>query len=524
MGMHGPLTAQGLGRSPYDDVVEGEGDDDTRQPSQLYDYHGRPVNPETRRVNRDIVRSHNEVMLVIGVAEPENPFAGPEAESQRRHEAYEKSIGLRLASSARRCIESVGLFGVHGLRQRILIYKRYSQIPFWELYQAARKDFSVSREILAGAPTGFLTNYVEQNISRLWAGDKHNMLARRCIHEIWSYIRVHLELYAALQRLGLTPSRLLLPSPKFFVPFTDESPMPPLTAPEDFTLPSLLRWIGGVFVSTTPFLVWVMAQRTVHDMTPRIWTQVFKRLPNTLSHAIPPPPLLPPPPPPPPPPTIPHPLNDNYGSYQENFPEGHNQHGTNAPPLQDADHHTISQPGSVDAIRRSSIYSTRGDDYASDDENEGVSATLISFDVEATESTDAPPGLWSAELRPSLAPESRSNAAQPPVYANTLLTQLPALFGSYILTDAITRILVVPYEASALRLVGRTLLLRRGRSCQGIYSVNLLSGISWTSAVNFFGTELLHLVLCVEVWAVFTSISQWFHMTEEEWKAEEGKG
>lgn len=72
-------------------------------------------------MNRDIVRSHNEVMLVIGVAEPENPFSGPEAESQRRHQAYEQSIGLGLASSAKLCVESVGIFGVHGLRQRILV-------------------------------------------------------------------------------------------------------------------------------------------------------------------------------------------------------------------------------------------------------------------------------------------------------------------------------------------------------------------------------------------------------------------
>jgi hypothetical protein len=60
-------------------------------------------------------------MLVIGVAEPENPNSGPEAESQRQHDAYEESIGRRLDSHAKRCIEMVGLFGIHGLRQRILV-------------------------------------------------------------------------------------------------------------------------------------------------------------------------------------------------------------------------------------------------------------------------------------------------------------------------------------------------------------------------------------------------------------------
>ena len=356
-------------------------------------------------------------------------------------------------------------------------------------------------------------------------------LTHRSVHDIWWYIRVHLELYVALQHLGLTPSSLLLPSPKFFVPFTDESPMPPPPAPEDFTLPSLLRWVGGLFISTTPFLVWVMAQSMLRDWTPQIWTWVFKQLPNTLSQGkkLPPPPPPTPPPPPhlSPPATVPQPSTDSdgSGSVQQDFPEGNSQHATNAIPLQDVDHHPNSRPGPMEAVRRPSVFSTRGDDYASDDdENEGVSATLISFDVEATESTDAPPGLWSAELRPSLASDSRSPESQPPVYLDTLLTQLPALIGSQIFTDAITRILMAPYEATALRLVSRTLLLRQGLSCQSIYSANLLSGLSWTSAVNFFGTELLHLVLCGEVWAVFTCISQWFHMTEEEWKAEEGKG
>lgn len=121
MGMQGPLTAQALGRSPYDEVVEGEGEGDRHLPAQQYDQRGRPVNPDTKRINRDIIRAHNEVMLVIGVAEPENTNGGPEAESRRRHEAYEEGIAMTLGKVSKRCIEAVGIFGVHGYRQRILV-------------------------------------------------------------------------------------------------------------------------------------------------------------------------------------------------------------------------------------------------------------------------------------------------------------------------------------------------------------------------------------------------------------------
>ncbi|KAG9505580.1 hypothetical protein J7337_002552 [Fusarium musae] len=125
MGMQGPLTAQALGRSPYDDVVEWDDDHDeppnTNDSGQQYDHRGRPINPETKRVNRDIIRSHNEVMLVIGVAEQENPTTNPEAESDKRHAMYEDDVGTNLAFSALRCVDAAGAFGLDGFRQRVLV-------------------------------------------------------------------------------------------------------------------------------------------------------------------------------------------------------------------------------------------------------------------------------------------------------------------------------------------------------------------------------------------------------------------
>ncbi|KAL3957550.1 hypothetical protein ACCO45_008128 [Purpureocillium lilacinum] len=511
MGMQGPLTAQALGRSPYDEVVPGEGEEDPRQPTQQYDYRGRPINPETRRMNRDIVRSHNEVMQVIGVAEPENPFSAPEAESQRRHGDYEEDVGLALVRPAIRCVESSGVFGLDGLRQRILIYRRYAQIPFRELYKDARNDFSVSRDLLAGAPTSLFTTFIERQVSRLWLNDPDRRFPRRCAHEVWSYLRVHLELYVALQHLGLTKSLTLLPSPKFFVPFTEESPIPAPPPLDDFTLPSLLRWVGGLFISTTPFLVWVMARRMSRDWKPQIWGQIYTRLPSTAMQAkkhrpISSPTLPPAPPPPPPSSTAPQRLNepdDGWTLVQDSQrEESQPDHTTIAP-----DQPPTSHPGPVEA--------RRGRD------NEGVSATLISFDVEATESTDAPPGLWSAELRPSVASDARANANQPAVYLDTMLTRLPAVVGAHMLTEALCRVLMVPYEGTALRLIARTWRFRQGLPLYDIYGVNMLSGLSWVYAANFFASELLHLVLCGEVWAVFTILSQRYHMTEEEWKDEE---
>lgn len=111
-------------------MVDGNGENDPRQPRQQYDHRGRPVNPDTKRRNRDIIRSHNEVMLVIGVAEPEHPASRPEFKSQQRHYEYEEEAGQRLNIAANRCIDVVGLFGIHGLRQRILV-GQYSSMAWF---------------------------------------------------------------------------------------------------------------------------------------------------------------------------------------------------------------------------------------------------------------------------------------------------------------------------------------------------------------------------------------------------------
>ena len=101
-------------------MVPGEGPEDSRSPQQLYDERGRPINPETKRINRDVIRSHNEVMMVIGVAEPENSAADAQLEAARRPHRYEDRIGRRLLLAGG-VLESAAIWGVNGMRQRILV-------------------------------------------------------------------------------------------------------------------------------------------------------------------------------------------------------------------------------------------------------------------------------------------------------------------------------------------------------------------------------------------------------------------
>jgi hypothetical protein len=70
-------------------------------------------------MNKDIIRSHNEVMQVIGVAEPDNVMSEPQ-KLTASHKAYENDIGIWLLSVGR-FVSASGVWGVAGIRHRILV-------------------------------------------------------------------------------------------------------------------------------------------------------------------------------------------------------------------------------------------------------------------------------------------------------------------------------------------------------------------------------------------------------------------
>ena len=92
------------------------------QYEQQYDQRGRPHNPTTRRINRDIIRAHNEVMLAIGVVEPETSWQENIAKQQSvmRHRRAEATLakGLLFVNGI---IEKSVVWGVDGMRQRIMV-------------------------------------------------------------------------------------------------------------------------------------------------------------------------------------------------------------------------------------------------------------------------------------------------------------------------------------------------------------------------------------------------------------------
>ncbi|KAG9255424.1 uncharacterized protein F5Z01DRAFT_653073 [Emericellopsis atlantica] len=522
MGIQGPLTAQALGRSPYDqDVVPGEGEDDPNTPNQQYDSRGRPINPETKRINRDIVRAHNEVMLVVGVAEPDNPHAASELEEKRQHYAYESHLGQRMIWATNRCFEMVGVFGVAGLRQRLLVYSKFSQIPCYELWQS-RWDLSPVRDMFPGVPSSLLAHYIERRFLPPWtpwessSGIKEKM-ARYC----WKYFQIHLELFAIYQRLGLVSRYQLLPTWRFFIPFTQDSPINPMQPLTGYTPSAIMQWVGGVFISAAPVLAWAAIQSLWISLRPFFWGSILPHLPNPMrtGRGIEP---LPPP--------VAQEAEVTPAEQEERAAQpGAESEAATTTPSRDAEDHNPTSPEDerseppVLSRRQSTVSAGINNEYDSDDDlHDVVSATLISFDVEATEATDLPQGLWSAELRPSTGPEN-SRVPLAPIYLATELSNLPSVLAAKVLSYSVIRVVLAPAEAMTLRLIARSFCLRNGLPVEGIQGSGLLQGANFTWLVNFLCVELTWLSLSGEIWSAASAISTWLHKSEEEWKEFEGK-
>ncbi|OIW29927.1 hypothetical protein CONLIGDRAFT_632023 [Coniochaeta ligniaria NRRL 30616] len=561
MGRLGPLTSQGLGRSPYDDAVQGEGEPDPREPPQQYDERGRPVNPVTRQINKDIIRSHNEVMQVIGVAEPENVFSEPQALTAR-HDAWENALGSRLLRIGR-FVQASGACGINGMRQRILLYQSYSHVPLLELWSHERRQRSLSAIVFAGYPAFAIMSYNKLR-PRICPWIIDHPYYRPLYRVLKTWIRLHLNVFAVLQQLEILPASSLLPDLKFFIPYSSSSPIPAPSPPASFTGGEILKWVGNLALNAAPLLAICVCDRVFADIRGELWQYLcfclpapwtshgsyraaIRAVPDTRA-AIPGPEAerSTTPPQSPAPPTEPTPEGQpelNAGGFPttsqmrpRDEPQGQQEP---TPPEESAPAPT--DPVSPGRVRRQSTVSTRGMsggavgadfDYGSDDEdNSGdmVSTTLISFDVEATDATDPPPGQWSAELRPNVAEGSRSDGAahsrpaRQPNYRSTMLTRLPFALATDMLAWVPSRFFSAPFDAVVWRWFVRSLLGARGISVEGVYPV-WYWGFSKHMVANFIGIELVHFFIQFDVWAAIYSVGSYFLVTEEEWSYVDGPG
>ncbi|KAI0400580.1 hypothetical protein F4802DRAFT_584207 [Xylaria palmicola] len=509
MGCHEPLTSLALGRSPYDDVVDGEGEADPREPTRQYDEHGRVVNEESKRMNRDIIRAHNEVMLVIGVAEQEpGGSSSSAAYVTKMHNEYENVSGMHFLRLGRFLVVA-GIWGVHGVRQRILVYKDAAKLPFLLQMRKETKTHSVSQFLFAGIPS-FLSAWSLQWYSRTSEIVRSNAWLRTAI----GYVRFHLQIYVTMQRLDLIPGSRWFPGLNFFIPFSSSSPFkapPPLGSPGAQTLS---EWAGQIAMSLAPYAGYYLMGCTWDICSYFIRRKIHKCLPHPWPSSVTNP-------------RAPVPTSTPRRHTLPELPTAYNNHedphwqtpevDADAPPTNGE---SAGEALPVETPRRQGTFSSRGgDDYATDEEDaEMLNPTLISFDVDTSESTEPPPGVWSAELRPSNNGDPRSQQKDAPRYVVNTLTSLPSLLAGDILTSSLTHVLLTPFDILTFRAMARAYSDKFRLPTSHMFEASLADGLATRMTLNLFQAEVLKFVISFAAWALVTGVAQRFHYTEEEWK------
>ncbi|KKY37700.1 hypothetical protein UCDDA912_g02294 [Diaporthe ampelina] len=572
MGRHGPLTSMALGRSPYDDIVMGEGEGDPRAPLQMYDERGRPVNPETRRINRDVIRSHNEVMLVIGVVEAENSIDEVRAERARHiaHLQHDSRLARRFEWASRAC-ELAGVWGVAGLRHRILLYREYSHVPVTSLVQNELQRGSLRNLLWDGLPAFVVANAMElpffgQRIMRSTA-----------LKWGFTYVQTMLKVWILLSRTSLLPasSSSWFPSWKYFIPFTASSIIPPCPLPATLTSRSVASWLGSIALSLAPVLGLWFSEGLIDWVREFFYDVIYELLPNPSGPELPP--------------VLSNVIVQRASTNADDPVQAQTQSGpvplTNAaeavpirvgpgdsegttpgegnvwevpqtaddsapvaadpdaPPRERSQSPPVRNNGAgrPDTRRRPShrphaSQTADTDDFTDDDEdaNEIVSATLISFDVENNpenpDPNDAniPPGVWSAELRPNPGNESQGGGGgaggggdrdgedrsrRPPrLYRDNALTRLPATLAADMLARRAASLLLAPMEAMVLRNIAESWCRPRGLSTAGLW------GFSRGMVLNLFAVEMVHFLFDSDTWAAVSMVSNEFVMSSAEWE------
>ena len=107
--------------------------------------------------------------------------------------------------------------------------------------------------------------------------------------------------------------------------------------------------------------------------------------------------------------------------------------------------------------------------------------TAFSLDVEANLDTSASGGMWSAELRSASDPKDAKTK-----YRVTGLTMLPTILAAEGLREIVISILVLPIEASMIRVIGWSYLQSAGVGASGFYLPADFKGL-FPLAGNLFG-------------------------------------
>ncbi|CAG8956154.1 hypothetical protein HYFRA_00012071, partial [Hymenoscyphus fraxineus] len=512
------------GRGPYEPEVvesssgEASSSSSSSNPRQLYNDHGRPRNPETKRREREHVRAANEVMQVTGVVE-DSIAARVQATEILFKKNRDTLTGIR-AMEWGRALMVGGIWGVLGLRRRILLYRSSAHLG---LFQFIRRDVNQNGLLwllTAGLPAvvayhvaDWIEFFAETILDAIWEEEDENGDAvelspgqanlkgglKHVINISHAYVTLHLRMFGILQQLNLIPYSQILPAPTSFIPFSTYSPLR-ITA---FAWPaSIFGWRGAVVASMAPLLATLVHGKLKYIAARLTYQHIYTLLPR--------------------------PTGDSMFAGLSIEPSA--EYDTPDQPTRDRstsqDEQTLRALEGLSSVEQREPRSRTNDrdsDSGHDEDGEIPHATLISFDVEAAEAVESPLGTigtWSAELRSANEPRESNDTK----YRITGLTLLPAIMATEGLREIVAGIIVMPFEAFMVRVLGHAIRASAGSSTKDMYPslFTFPLGLGMTGAGNIAAVLMLQLSVTGVVWAGFTVGSQrWTTRRNAELEAKE---
>lgn len=296
-------------------------------------------------------------------------------------------------------------------------------------------------------------------------------------------------MFALLQQLHFIPASRLLPSFTSFIPFSAASPLQ-LPPPPSSNVESILSWGVAMLYSAAPLLM-ILAHGKVKFFVARmLYRPIYKSLPRPVGdsifsglsgHA----PLM------------------EYDTPDYAVEEERSRRGEDTPTLRALEGlPALEREGREETHMHHSILDHHGDESSEDGNDEMHQATLISFDVEATEQVENSMGSWSAELRSANEPVPMENVN----YRTTGLTMLPVILAAEGLREIFAGLLVLPLEALTVRVIARAYRQDAGLGVADLCSIGSIRVLGQKSLIGAFA---LQVIMTGVIWAGFTVTTQW---------------
>ncbi|POS87351.1 hypothetical protein EPUL_002891, partial [Erysiphe pulchra] len=485
MGHSEALTALALGRGHYDDEVVWNSEADKAN-CQRYNSRGHPKNPETKKREKDHIRAANEVMQVTGVVE-DAAAARLKSSLDEADKQLESFIGFRLIDFCRTCLHT-GVWPILGLRRRILLYRSYTTMNMFDIIRQERKFRTMCQILFTGLPmaliphtSDYIVLIVEALLDYIYGPDASgyslfslntNLLAQKLIELLYSFFKLQFTLFSTLQQLGLISEPKVFPGLMSLIPFTPSSLIRfKVKSHASYWLRSA-SLIRAALQTVVPLLVIRGYEKIQLAFSSIIYRQIYNGLPRPTG-------------------------TDLLSGLPLGSPNVDND---------TTDHIITSTWNSLPSaswIARSNDSESPSQNVGHDVEDDEMNhAQLISFDVEPTESSDASRGPWSAELRSVNEPKTSSIAR----YRVTGLTLLPNILATEGLTDAVCDILVLPFEAFMVRVIGAAYQASTNVKSNNHFEI----GFKPRGIINLFVTWTWQVTVTGVIWAGFTLCTNWY--------------